>query len=335
MKTASFSRRVSEWIVVSLFLLLLAFCGGGYFVVSQGIVGQEPLEVLRNCQRYLRLIIEEPGTDPIHLDVDELVEQVLQADNSPKRSQAISQLSKGMSRQWAESAVPALIQVVQSGEVEQDRVSAVQAIQSMGKLAKDAIPTMFQCLGDANGQVRQTAVEFLVSFGGEVQASLQKELLSPDPRRFVAAAFAMSHYSAAPLVLYSGRLKSMTRDQDPTIRQQVAHTLGHMEMPGIDQHLRILLYDNAPEVRAEAVESVGLTCHRPKETLEILKPMLQDEEPVVRLTVVNTLCRCEHDQAIVKVIQEKVEQESDEETRAIMQQAMIRLQYRQPTEMGK
>lgn len=331
MKTASFPHRSSEWLIVGLFLLMIGLCAGVCLVPNPWTIGQDALGVVRGVQRYLRLIVEEPGIDPINLDVEVLVDQVQNNENGKERSKAIAQLSKGMSNEWAGSAVPALIQVIQSGEVEQDRVEAAHALKTLGYRAREAIPTMLNCLGDANGQVRQAAVVFLVMFGGEMQAPLQQELQSPDPRRFAAAAIAMSYYPTISLSLHSGRLKSMTRDQDSTIRLQVAHALGHVEIAGIDQHLKILLHDSDPEVRAEAVESVGLTSRQLKETLEVLKPMLQDEEPVVRQTVVNTLCRCGNDHSIVNVIKEKVEQESDEETRTIMEQAMKRLECRNST----
>ncbi len=140
-----------------------------------------------------------------------------------------------------------------------------RALRAMGAVRHDIavrwLPQVRRMLGDADAGVRAAAIVALGSINNEDAATLSRPLLSdPDPRIRVTAAVALAE-SGIPADVDAAEeaLVAMVADASDTAvtgRRDVAAAIRHISDPRFRRLLIPLLYDTAPGVADEAMESV-------------------------------------------------------------------------------
>ena len=142
------------------------------------------------------------------------------------------------------------------------RARALYALGSVrSDIAMQWIPQIRRTLSDPDARVRAAAISALASIGKEDAATLARPLLSdPDPRIRTTAAVALAgsarpaDVDAAEAILLD--LSSDSGEASRKTRRDVAGAISHIADPRFRRLLIPLLYDPAPEVADEAMESV-------------------------------------------------------------------------------
>jgi len=140
-----------------------------------------------------------------------------------------------------------------------------RALRAIGSVRRDIalgwLPQVRRMLSDADAGVRAAAIMAIGNINNEDAATLSRPLLAdPDARIRVTAAVALAaspvpaDVDAAEAALLD--LASDTRDASRCARRDVAAAIHHIENPRFRRLLIPLLYDEAPEVAHEAMESV-------------------------------------------------------------------------------
>jgi len=140
-----------------------------------------------------------------------------------------------------------------------------RALQAIGAVRRDIalnwLPQLRRMLGDADSGVRAAAIAAIGNINNEDAASLARPLLTdPDPRIRVTAAVALASSShPADVDAAEGALVDLagdSRSSSRSVRRDVAAAIRQIENPRFRRLLIPLLYDDAPEVAHEAMESV-------------------------------------------------------------------------------
>src|SRR3954470_4494709 len=140
-----------------------------------------------------------------------------------------------------------------------------RALQAIGAVRRDIalnwLPQLRRMLTDADSGVRAAAVAAICNINNEDAESLSRPLLGdPDPRIRITAAVALAasrdpdDVDTAESALID--LASASRGSSRGIRRDVAAAIRHIQNPRFRRLLIPLLYDEAPEVAHEAMESV-------------------------------------------------------------------------------
>jgi AAA family ATP:ADP antiporter len=140
-------------------------------------------------------------------------------------------------------------------------LAALGAVRS--DIAEQWVPHIRRMLGDPDPGVRRSAIGALSSIAHADAASMARPLLDdPDPRIRATAAVALAGSSSpADLDEAERRLQDLTsdtRDETKAVRRDVAIAIRQIPDPRFSRLLIPLLYDPAPEVADEAMESVQL-----------------------------------------------------------------------------
>src|SRR4051812_18959003 len=142
------------------------------------------------------------------------------------------------------------------------RARALYALgQSRSDLSAQWIPQIRRTLSDPDARVRAAAISALAAIDQEDAVSLARPLLAdPDPRIRTTAAIALAGSSQpADVDLAESVLIELSSDSGDTnrkARRDVAVAVRHIAEPRFRRLLIPLLYDPAPEVADEAMESV-------------------------------------------------------------------------------
>jgi len=140
-----------------------------------------------------------------------------------------------------------------------------RALQAIGSVRRDIalnwLPQLRRMLSDADSGVRAAAIAAIGNINNEDAASLSRPLLAdPDPRIRVTAAVALAaSRSAADVDAAEAALVDLagdSRSSSRTVRRDVAAAIRQIENPRFRRLLIPLLYDGAPDVAHEAMESV-------------------------------------------------------------------------------
>ena len=140
-----------------------------------------------------------------------------------------------------------------------------RALQAIGSVRRDIalnwLPQLRRMLSDADSGVRAAAIAAIGNINNEDAASLSRPLLAdPDPRIRVTAAVALAaSRSAADVDAAEAALVDLagdSRSSSHTVRRDVAAAIRQIENPRFRRLLIPLLYDGAPDVAHEAMESV-------------------------------------------------------------------------------
>src|SRR3954471_7520594 len=157
------------------------------------------------------------------------------------------------------SLVTPLLLYHESPEVRRRALQAIGAVRH--DIALNWLPHVRRMLGDADSRVRAAAVAAIGRINNEDAATLSRPLLNdPDPRIRVTAAVALAgsrdpaDVDTAEGVLLD--LASDSRTSSRGIRRDVAAAVREIENPRFRRLLIPLLYDEAPEVAHEAMDSV-------------------------------------------------------------------------------
>jgi len=140
-----------------------------------------------------------------------------------------------------------------------------RALRAIGAVRRDIavswLPQVRRMLSDADSGVRAAAIVAICDINNEDAPTLSRPLLAdPDARIRVTAAVALAASSnpadvdAAESALVD--LASDARDSSRAVRKDVAAAIRHIDNPRFRRLLIPLLYDEAPEVAQEAMESV-------------------------------------------------------------------------------
>jgi ATP:ADP antiporter, AAA family len=140
-----------------------------------------------------------------------------------------------------------------------------RALRALGAVRSDIgmrwLPQVRRMLGDADTGVRAAAIVAIGAINNEDATTLSRPLLAdPDPRIRVTAAVSLAA-SASPADVDAAEatlveLAGDSRDSARGARRDVAAAVRHIGNPRFRRLLIPLLYDPAPEVADEAMESV-------------------------------------------------------------------------------
>jgi flagellar basal body-associated protein FliL len=318
------TRSSAESLIVTLMLIVIALGGLGY-CFSLSSAKQSDAGFLQTVRGLYNVVTCKHDLDPPELNVEDLSEELAETQGL-ERMKIIKQLGTGASSHWANHATPALIEVLKSrSNTCDERAEAAQSLVHLGAHAREAIPLMFKCLDDENGEVRQLAVCFITGQGRLMKQPLLQELQSSNDLRFASAAMALSQYPTVSLQPFAGRLEALSQHQDVVIRSQVARALGQVKTNIAQQRLQKLLVDQEPQVRLEAVLSLGIT--KPaagQQMIAMLKPALKDQDAAVRHSVVRILSQYSEPQ-VEKVVETMIHHESDVTVKQSMVRALDRM----------
>ena len=140
-----------------------------------------------------------------------------------------------------------------------------RALRAIGSVRRDIalswLPQVRRMLSDADSGVRAAAIVAISNINNEDAATLARPLLAdPDSRIRVTAAVALaSSATAADVDAAEAALLDLAADargSSRLVRRDVAAGIRHIENPRFRRLLIPLLYDEAPEVAQEAMESV-------------------------------------------------------------------------------
>jgi ATP:ADP antiporter, AAA family len=188
--------------------------------------------------------------------VETLVEELAHPD--PKRVVYAIDVLESIDKR---NLVTPLLLYHESPVVRRRALAALGAVRS--DIAAQWVPHIRRMLSDADPGVRRSAIAALSSIAQEDAASLARPLLNDaDPRIRATAAVALAG-STAPQDLDEAErrlldLTSDTREETKAIRRDVAIAIRQISDPRFRRLLIPLLYDPAPEVADEAMESVQL-----------------------------------------------------------------------------
>lgn len=157
------------------------------------------------------------------------------------------------------SLVTPLLLYHESADVRRRALRAIGAVRR--DIAVSWLPQVRRMLSDADSGVRAAAIVAICSINNEDAATLSRPLLGDaDARIRVTAAVALASSSnpadvdAAEAALVD--LASDARGSSRKVRRDVAAAIRHIDNPRFRRLLIPLLYDEAPEVAHEAMESV-------------------------------------------------------------------------------
>jgi ATP:ADP antiporter, AAA family len=140
-----------------------------------------------------------------------------------------------------------------------------RALRAIGSLRRDIaigwLPQVRRMLSDADSGVRAAAIAAIGHINNEDAATLSRPLLAdPDSRiRVTAAVVLAASPEAADVDAAEAALLDLAADargSSRTVRRDVAAGIRHIDSPRFRRLLIPLLYDEAPEVAQEAMESV-------------------------------------------------------------------------------
>jgi AAA family ATP:ADP antiporter len=147
----------------------------------------------------------------------------------------------------------------QSAKVRRRALHALGAVRS--DIARQWLPHIGRMVGDEDSGVRAAALGAIAQIGGDDAAMLARPLLNdPDPRIRATAAVALGG-SAKPADVDAAEatlveLISDARDTARPARRDVARAIREIGNPRLHRLLIPLLYDSAPDVADQAMESV-------------------------------------------------------------------------------
>jgi ATP:ADP antiporter, AAA family len=143
-----------------------------------------------------------------------------------------------------------------------------RALRAIGEARSDVaaqwVPQVRRALADPHPGVQAAALRTLGSIAHEDAATLARPMLADaDPRIRSTAAVALASSSnpadAAAAEATLGEIVSSMSEDTRRARREVAAALGHVKDPRFQRLLIPLMYDPAPEVADEAMESVRKT----------------------------------------------------------------------------
>jgi HEAT repeat protein len=140
---------------------------------------------------------------------------------------------------------------LQSSDAEERREAAVD----LGRSGRDAVPFLFRAMADADWRVRKTAVEALVSIGGEsVMAGLVQALSSHDNAGARNSAIEALVRIGSEAV---GALLASLNTPDADVRKFIVDTLGDIRDPRAVPALIGRLEDPDENIRVASAEALG------------------------------------------------------------------------------
>ncbi len=220
------------------------------------------LRARREYMHSFRRSLETREMEATHLGVsaadlstiETLVEELSQPD-AARVVYAIDMLESLDKR----NLVTPLLLYHESAEVRRRALRAIGSVRQ--DIARRWLPQVRRLLGDADAAVRAAALVAIGHISDEDAATLSRPLLSdPDPRIRVTAAVALAgsrkpgDVEAAEAALLE--LAEDSRESARAARRDVAAAIRHIQEPPFRRLLIPLVYDPAPEVADEAMESV-------------------------------------------------------------------------------
>ena len=220
---------------------------------------------LRARNEYLRtfrqsLVTRDVQASELRLNVADLatIETLVQELSHPDPKRVVYAIDVLESIDKRNLVTPLLL-YHESPEVRRRALSALGAVRS--DIAQQWVPHIRRMLGDGDAGVRAAAIGALSSISEEDAASFARPLLTdPDPRIRATAAVAMTTSSRPEDVdRAESTLLDLTSDSSDSARaarKDVAIAIRQIADPRFRRLLIPLLYDSAPDVADEAMESV-------------------------------------------------------------------------------
>jgi HEAT repeat protein len=181
---------------------------------------------------------------------------------------------------------------------EGDRDLQREMAKALAEVGSDRSVSFFIDLLDRHedGDVLKQALAFLGERGGEKVGEKLFEYLSHPYDDVKEAALDACVSVNGPSM--SRRFKELFDSPEPLDRLMAVYALGRL---GIGEHidqLRVALEDEVPDIRKVALEAFGRQCSDLEEYMPLLVARLGDENRDVRLSVVELMGSCMHDEAV-------------------------------------
>jgi len=313
MKSDSLRKPLRAGITVFCFLAVLSIlvlvlnCDG----LASRFLGDNRIwqEVKNHCSE----LMDEAVSKVMGINPQNLLEKIT-SENMEDRLKALQTISQATSRQTINLAMPAIIDAMLHDEEEIVRIEAAQALNLLGATAYDAKPAMLHALGDESGDIRTLAADFLVRMGSEVRKDLLPQLRTTDPKRFAAAALAVSQIKTEGYREFLPRLTALSKHSDNCVRTHAVSALGNFRDSSVLETLRRSLRDPDAHVRARAVFALEKVTKQPQQLLDAIQPLLEDESPTVRQNVVHIMGRLQDNDAALALITQHLSHENDPAT---------------------
>jgi HEAT repeat protein len=189
------------------------------------------------------------------------------------------------------------------------RRAATDALARQPMAARDALPALLECLGDADEPVRLNAAYALAAAGASAASAAGQVLRSSDGLTRRYAACALTAMGAPALET----LTTLATDADDDVRIAALDALGDMGSPARPAAVVVgeSLAAASPWVRRHAAEALGMLGADAAPALQGLATALADEQPYVRMNAATALARI--GPAAAEVVPDLVRALDDEE----------------------
>ena len=326
MKNASRRKPLRAWATVFTFLTVLVIL---FLVLNcNGLASLFPGDNLiwKEVKNNINVILDEAVAKVMGTDAENLLEKII-SENREDRLKAMQTVSQSTSRKNINLVMPALIDAMLHGEDEMIRIEAAQTLNILGAIAYDAKPAMLHSLGDESGDIRSLAADFLMRLGSVVRKDLLKEINTTDSRRFAATALALSHFKSEPSRELFPRLIALSKHSDHTVRAHAVSALGNYRETSALETVQRSLHDPDSHVRANAVVAAEQVLDQPRQLLQTIKPLLEDDCPEVRKNVVQIMGRLQGNETALSLITHHLQEENDPATNELTCRIKDRLEF--------
>jgi HEAT repeat protein len=268
----------------------------GQKFIERIIKAKTPYEPLlkRNLLLAGMCLADDVNAEPVTYQkiLDEIIELVMKSPFNVQRGYAIDVLREVFNSKYEGYVLEKLLFLLSDKE-SSVRISASDALGSIGKADDRVIDGLITLLSDKESSVRRNAVDALGRIGKADNRVIDRLItLLSDKESSVrsSASFVLGSISKADDRVIE-RLLPLLSDKDSDVRMYVASALGRIGKADdrVIDGLIPLLSDNDSSVRSNAVSALGRIGKADDRVIELLIPLLSDNDSFVRSSVVDAL----------------------------------------------
>jgi HEAT repeat protein len=251
------------------------------------------LPLLRHTRAATRyhavLVLREMKSAPV--DAVKSVQVLLKDDDADVRAVALEAVGT-----LGETAIPILVGSLKDTSADIRRGAAL-GLARVGAPASEAVPALSAALADSEPTVRQAAAQALGEIGPAARAAVPELVqgLKDRTRGYRDPAILALVRIGKPAAL---PVAALLDEKDTETRLAALVALGFLGREAADEVVKPVtaaLKDENREIRLQAVRALGRIGSGAKSAVPALKPLLSDDEPLIRRTTTDALRKIQGD----------------------------------------